>query len=264
MAFPPSQSTDPFDIASLFGLSTATGNFVGANVPGVSGIKTRQSFLQNERPGVTTRNLIHWLVPEGPIVQMYVNPQNISYNHKKNITSQRTKGGYSLQYWGPELTTINIDGTTGTSGIEGINVLYDIYNNEQLAFDPYALYLTAKLNQEQQGTGLTDNSALSIGADFVGSLLGASESNLPRGVSQPPTLAQLAFTVEMYWSGEIYRGYFTDFTVKESADQLGLFNYSISFVCTQKRGFRSNYLAWHRSATSGPSFSNPNTGGKQR
>lgn len=259
---PPDQSDDIFDINGTF-LSggSGSGGFVASNVPGSSGLSTRQGAIQNNRPAVSTRQLIHWLLPEGPIVQMYINPQNISYNYKKNISSQRTKGGYSLQYWGPELTVLNISGTTGTSGIEGINVLYDVYNNEQIAFDPFALFLAAKLNQERQTQGLfAPDSAFNESAEFIGSLLGANESLLPQGVTQAPSLASLAFTVEMYWSGEVYRGYFTDFTVKESADQLGLFNYDINFTVTQKRGFRSNFLAWHRSATSGPSNSDPQLG----
>lgn len=260
---PPDQSNDSFDIdGTFFGGGAGTSNsFVGSNVPGSSGLSTRQGMIQNNRPAVSTRQIIHWLLPEGPIVQMYINPQNISYNYKKTISSQRTKGGYALQYWGPELTILNISGTTGTSGIEGINVLYDIYNNEQIAFDPFALFLSAKLNQERQTQGLfAADSAFNESADFIGSLLGTNESLLPQGVTQAPSLASLAFTVEMYWSGEVYRGYFTDFTIKESVDQLGLFNYDINFTVTQKRGFRHNFLAWQRDPTKGPSNSDPELG----
>jgi len=214
---------------------------------------SRQSFVQSGRPGVSTRQLIHWLIPEGPIVQMYINPQNISYNDKKSVTSQRTKGGFVLQYWGPELTTLNLSGTTGTSGIEGINVLYDVYNNEQVAFDPFALFLAERLNQEQNT--LLESSDFNEN-EFIGSLLGSSESMLPNN-SSSPSLASLAFSVEMYWSGAVYRGFFTDFIVKESSESLGLFQYDINFTVTSKRGFRSNFQPWHKSATSGPSDSGP-------
>jgi len=76
----------------------------------------------------------------------------------------------------------------------------------------------------------------------------------------PPTLADMAFRIEMFYAGEVYRGFFNDFTVEESADNLGFFNYTINFTVTQKRGFRQNFLAWQRSANDGPVQSNPETG----
>ena len=247
MGFPPQQSNDntlpPVD-----------------SPPSVSGLSTRQGRVRNERQGQFTRKIVHWLVPEGPIVQMYVNPQTIKYANKKNITPTRTKGGFVIQYWGPDLIKLGISGTTGTSGIEGINVLYDVYMNEQLAFDPYALYLAQKQQQETLTSdifGIGSSIASGDGEGFISSLVGASEQAAPQATVQGPTLASLAFSVEMYWSGEVYRGYFEDFSVTEDANNVGLFNYDFTFTATQKRGFRRNFMAWHRSAVSGPSDSDP-------
>lgn len=253
-ATPPAQSNDFFDIAGLFGLSAPTGPQVS------SGINSQQNNLPNNRAAISTRHQIRWLVPEGPIVEMYINPQNISYNYKKTISPQRTKGGYVIQYWGEDLVPLNISGTTGTSGIEGINVLYNVYRAEQLAFDPFALYQAAQKSLQNSSAGVFGtNSALGSG-NVLDSILNASQSVLPKPVANPPSLAALACTVEMYWSGEVYRGYFTDFSVKESASELGLFNYDINFMVTQRRGFRQNFLAWHRSPTDGPSNSDPING----
>jgi len=266
---PPLQSSDIFDISQqLLGRNPQPANgFQAASVPTTTGLGTRTGRLPTEVIASSTRKMVHWLVPEGPIVEMYINPQSIVTNHKKNITSQRTKGGFSLQYWGEDLTILNISGTTGTSGIEGINVLHDIYRNEQLAFDPYALFLAQKQQQETYagdvfgiGSALSGSSAGEIGDTFVNSLIGASEEAFPQAAGQAPTLASLAFQVEMYWSGEVYRGYFTSFQVTESVQNLGMFDYQIGFTVTQKRGFRRNFLAWHRSAVYGPSNSNPDFG----
>ena len=66
------------------------------------------------------------------------------------------------------LSILDITGTTGTSGIEGINVLYDIYRNEQLAFDPFALFLAAKNNQDTfAGDIFGIGSALDSGDSFL-------------------------------------------------------------------------------------------------
>lgn len=267
MAFPPSappsSSTDVFDLAGqVMGTAPATPTGFSADyVPGTTGFGVRETLLQPYRPAVNARNIMHWLVPEGPIIQMYINPQNVTYTFKKNITPARTKGGYTVQYWGEELGGLNISGTTGTSGYEGINVLYDLYRNEQLQFDPFALFLLAQQSEDSLSSSLFGGSdALSAGLSLGASLLGASESLLPGGVQEPPSLASMALTVELYWSGEVYRGYFTEFIVKESADQLGLFSYDMNFTVTQKRGFRQNFLGWHRSPVYGPSNSDPRVG----
>ncbi|HVI40700.1 MAG TPA: hypothetical protein VM577_08570 [Anaerovoracaceae bacterium] len=263
MVFPP--SSPPASPSSLTGAilgtsSTNANGFSADFVPGTSGFGVREVLLQPYRPAVNARNIMHWLVPEGPIIQMYINPQNVTYTFKKNITPTRTKGGYTVQYWGEELGNLSISGTTGTSGYEGINVLYDLYRNEQLQFDPFALFLQAQFSAETLTAGLFGGDALSAGATIGSSLLGAAESLIPGAVQQPPTLASMALTVELYWSGEVYRGYFTEFVVKESADQLGLFNYDMNFTVTQKRGFRQNFLGWHRSPVYGPSNSDPVVG----
>jgi hypothetical protein len=256
MALTPSQQAGAFQSGpSSF---TASSNNFGT-----------ESKVHNFRPATNVRNIMHWLIPQGPVVQMYINPQNISYNYKKGITPTRTKGGYTIQYWGEELTVLNISGTTGTSGIEGINVLEDLYRNEQVQFDPYALYLQSQINQSNQSPSLSTlfgspspsaSPGSSPGASIAGALLGAAQQIAAPSSQQPPTLASLAMTVEMYWSGEVYRGFFTSFTVRESVDHLGMFFYDLSFSVTQKRGFRSNFLPWHRSPNNGPSNSDPQFG----
>jgi hypothetical protein len=223
--------------------------FSGSATPSTLGYGTRQSKLQNNRAAVSTRQIIHWAVPEGPVIQMYVNPQTITYNYGKDISPQRTRGGYVVQYFGPKLTTLRIGGTTGSSGIEGINVLYDLYRYEQLAFDPYALYLAAEAYENIQSE---------FNPSLASTLFGDAGS-VTTNVN-PPSLADMAFRVEMFYAGEVYRGFFTEFTVNEKADNIGLFDYDMSFTVTQKRGFRQNFFAWHRSAVDGPSNSNPRYG----
>jgi len=235
-------------------LGDAFNLFNAAPTPSTLGYGTRQYKLKNNRVGVSTRQIIHWAVPEGPIIQMYVNPKSIRYNYKKDISSTRTRGGFVVQYFGPQLPTLTIQGTTGTSGIEGINVLYDLYRYEQLAFDPYALYMAAEKFKNSNGMSTFEETASSV----IG-LLSGSSSN-PIANLTPPSLADLAFRVEMFYAGEVYRGYFTDFNVTEDADSLGMFNYDMNFTVTQKRGFRQNFFAWHRSANDGPSKSNPDNG----
>lgn len=232
--------------------------------PPSSGNQIRQAQIPNYRLANSVRNMVRWFLPEIGIVEMYINPQSIKYSDTKNISAPvRTRGGYIVQYWGEELGKISISGTTGSSGVEGINVLYDIYRNEQVAFDPIALASEAARDaaSTQSVNPLSFGEVIGVG---VNSLFDQVNSVIKTGNIDPvlprPTLASIAFQTELYWSGWVFRGYFTSMTVNESSGNLGLFDYSMEFVVTQKRGLRLNFLPHHRSAVNGPSNSDPSFG----
>jgi len=230
-----------------------------ANIPpSVSGSSTREGQGPNYRDAVTKRDMLMWLIPEGPTIQMYINPQSIRYNHKKLINKVRTKGGYALQYYGEDLTDLVIAGTSGSAGYEAINVLYEIYRNEQFKFDSYGLTLQAerdKADQESFDSLIFGGGVLGDLSNAAVNLKAAAKGNYNSLIQSrnKPTLASLAFTVEMIWKNLIYRGYFTSFSVTESAEHFALFDYSIGFTVTQIRGYRLNDQAFHKSPTTGPS-----------
>jgi hypothetical protein len=267
MAFP-QESQDILELAgqSLVGGSRDVPGLTSTNIPGQSGFSKLGVNIPSGRDAFFTRHMVRWFVPEAGVIEMYINPQGISYQEKKHITSHRTKGGYVLQYWGEELTQISINGTTGSSGIEGINVLHNVYRSEQIAFDPYALALASDRDAENndQFSFLGDFPSNSLGGtlsglgrSFVDLTSNAIETGATASTRAQPTLASLAFSVEMFYSGWVYRGYFSNFNVEERAEKLGLFDYNMTFISTQRRGTRTNFLPWHRSATNGPSLTDP-------
>lgn len=225
--------------------------------------------------GGTKRHIMHWFVPDMGIIKMYVNPDNVHYAYKKAINSQRTKGGFTLQYWGEELPILRISGTTGSSGIEGINVLYELYRAEQYAFDPVGLTLASEASSSNIANSLIGNVAGGIGSaitnsqnssfasalgnTIVSGLTGIDPANNNLSPKNLPSLASVAFGIELYYMGWVFRGYFTDFDFTESAGDFN-YKYNMSFVVTQRRGYRINYFPWHKSATSGPS-NNGSAGG---
>jgi hypothetical protein len=221
--------------------------------------------VPSNKPGQLKRNIITWFVPEFGTVRMFINPQNIQYIDKKTIHKDRTKGGFALQYWGEELTEISISGTTGSSGVEGINMLHEIYRAEQLSFDAVGLTLAANNSAADAAnnlinagtnklfeTGTNLGAGLGTGLQALGGILGMDSPNNNLAPQNLNSLAQLAFTVEMYYSGAVYRGYFTDMTMTEKADNF-LWDYTMRFVATQKRGYRTNGFPFQRSAADGPS-----------
>lgn len=232
--------------------------FVVPPIPSPSGEGLPSSKIKSQRDHRNKRHIIHWFVPEVGVINMYINPQSISYNAKKMITSERTKAGFINTYWGEELMTLGIRGHTGSSGIEGLNVLYEIYRAEQINFDPIGLTMASDsmvsglgnlIGGAGQGVGGLGGELISSTAGILG-LNPLTQTILPRN---PPSLASLAFSVEMYYNHRVQRGYFTSFSYTESVDQMGLFNYDIGFTVTQTRGYRINTYPHQRSANDGPS-----------
>lgn len=239
--------------------------FIVPPIPSASGDGLPSSKVPSQRQHINKRHIIHWFVPEVGIINMYVNPESIDYSFKKLITPERTKGGYVIQYWGEDLPRLSIRGTTGSSGVEGLNVLYEIYRSEQLTFDPIALTMASDSTVSGVRDLIGDIGSLgNIGSSIAGGfangvssltngILGLNpltQSILPRN---PSTLASLALSIELYYNGWVFRGYFDSFNVHETKDELGLFRYEMQFVVTQRRGYRLNFMPWHKSAISGPS-----------
>jgi hypothetical protein len=225
------------------------------------------NHVPNNKPSQLKRNIMTWFIPQFGIVSMYVNPESISYQHKKLISKDRTKGGYTLQYWGEDLTAINIGGTTGSSGIEGINVLYEMYRAEQYAFDPMALTLAANNASEDLAQGLLGGVSSLLGGPstsggaggLLGGILGVSSPNSALAPQNISSLAQLAFGVELYYGGWVYRGFFENMTINERSSSFAI-EYQITFMATQRRGYRTNYFPFTRSASTGPSnYTTPNS-----
>lgn len=175
---------------------------------------------------VHQRRLIQWEVPHlgsSFRIQMYINPQNIQISSTKDISETRTKGGYIIQYWGEKFDEVQINGTTGSAGVEGLNALKDVYRSEQLAL--------WKIVQNAGGSG----------------------------TKRRQSLAQLAASVILHYDNVQYFGYFKTFSSTENAEKLGLFDYQIAFTVTKTVGLRKNWLGWHRTPNSTTETPTPNT-----
>lgn len=213
---------------------------------------TASLIAEGNQRGDYKRRLMRWKTPNLGWVQMFLNPQQISINERKDIESTRTKAGFILQYAGEALIEIGISGTTGSAGIEGINVLRAVYRAEQIAFKSIASELDRSAPVAE---------AIQLSQGFIGDLTAGDTSLIGGGIAalndltqialnifnQPfPTLASLAANVELYFQGELFRGYFTAFDVTESGERPGLFDYNISFTAHSRQGIRRNFMPWHR------------------
>jgi len=220
--------------------------------------------------------------------QLYINPQNLNIRETKLVKKDLTKGGFIVQYWGEELPVIEVQGVTGSSGIDGINVLRDIYRHEQIQYRTVLAnrqreLAEATLLAAQEAASMLEASSvgetlLNIADTFTGGVGGAISgtltglSNSIDMITDPfrdqdaniigstsfggsgtfstvPTLAAFATNIDMYYQGEFFRGYFTNFATTESAQEPGHFSYSFSFVVTRRTGERTNFMPWHRNPT---------------
>jgi len=212
--------------------------------------------------GEKTRELIKWRVPGMGFVDMYINPQQLQIVEKKIITKQRTKGGFVIQYFGEELISITLNGHTGSSGVEGIEILRKVYRAEQEAFVKVEQQIADRLNSLSKGNTLS-GVANDIKKKGLGGAIGGLISDSLGGAQNPPllpTLASMANAVELYYQGWVFKGFFEGLTITESVSQgVGLFFYNISFTAISKRGTRTNFMPWHREPVSLKLSSGKNT-----
>jgi len=202
------------------------------------------------------------------VIPMYINPSSIGTTYNKIIQEVQTKGGFVVQYWGEKNVTLQIQGTTGSSGIEGIYVLERIYRHEQYEFERIlsrrmkvakerikdeALRQSQNLNNIQ----FSQRESLSAkifqagdGLNTIADVFCESTGSKPEIIGKIDTqesLGSLATQVEMHHDGLIFTGYFTNFSYNETANEPGLFTYTLGFTILKSEGKRDNFAKWHRS-----------------
>ena len=223
------------------------------------------NLIDRQHVGHVSREMVTWKTPHLGYIQMYINPQQIKIVSSKIIQNVRTKGGFVIQYGGENLDQIIIGGTTASAGMEGINILQAIYRSEQLAFEGIAVALEEQLSNVQldQAIGSVITAAGDSGSAAGNSFLFGQNvlqitSQLFNGLNRPrPTLASLASNIDMFFQGILYRGYFKSFSVTESAQKPGWFDYDIEFTAYARQGSRHNFMPWHKQPEGPASSSNP-------
>jgi hypothetical protein len=219
------------------------------------------NFLGRGKVGVYRRQIVTFTLPNRlESVQMYINPQNFKVDKRKLITGPvRTRGGFMVQYWGEEFDKISLSGTTGSSGIEGINLLEEVYRTEQQDFQGLAQALLQRVksgNFNDFVSGDVFRNVVNFGKILSdSSTQPGSFQRLLLGGDNGASLADIATNVRINYQGITYRGYFTSFSVTESAESPGLFDYIMEFTVIETIGKRLNFMPWHRVANAGPANS---------
>ena len=188
----------------------------------------------SSRP-VWARQPMIWELYDGTMVEMYINPQNVSIQANKKISQSRTKGGFVVQYWGDDLLTMAINGTTGSSGIEGIEILYDVYQSELLP--------PARLDELK---------GIQSGYPDLKSKLGVNPGQGPNDailldkIRRSDLVSRATQVCLWYGNFKKYYGFFTSFNIQEAAANPGEYIYSMTFMIWKTVGRDKNYMPWHR------------------
>ena len=203
------------------------------------------------------------------VVPLYINPNSINTSYTKNISETQTIGGFVIQYWGDRITTMSINGTTGSGGIDAINILYRVYKSEQIQFRNILLRRQAELaarvkeaETASQETGVVNslgaldeilfNGAFSNFAngvsetmDFFKSAVAGNDTSRTSPVRLLPTLSAFAVSLDMHFQGKVFRGYVDSMSIVENSASPGHFDYTIQFKCLKEYGERTNFMPWH-------------------
>jgi hypothetical protein len=202
------------------------------------------------------------------VIPFYVNPENIQIQDTKLIQKTLTKGGFSVQYWGEDLSTMSVSGTTGSGGIEAAYLLRDVYRHEQIQMNGIILERIKEAQIAAVAASANAEASPDTAYNLIDQLTGGAVSQVVDGFNSvidavsnsystedpsiekiylTPTAAAFATSIDLYFGGERYRGYFENFSITENAQSPGIINYQFSFVITRRWGTRKNYMPWHRS-----------------
>lgn len=204
------------------------------------------------------------------VIPLYISPTTFNIEENKIIIETLTKGGYLVEYWGEKLPVISASGTTGSGGIEAIEILRSVYRNEQIQmynllqqrgtelseFAPAALRNTNAASTQaglvsffdsltRNGISEIINGTQSVIDEIVDIFEEPIEEN-PEPVTLIPNLGTFAVAVDLYLQGFKYRGYFKSFRISETGESPGIFNYDFTFSVLRRSGERKNFMPWHR------------------
>ena len=168
------------------------------------------------------------LLPDYMKMVLHVNPSSMAVNYTKVIERIQTKGGFVEQHWGEGLDTLEFNMATG-----GFMRLYSGLSN-----------ITG-------GTGSIDTEGTrreSIAYDKYLDLLALSHNN----GSIYDVTGKIVFqgAIKVTFDGGVYLGFFSDFSVDETADKPYQFTLTSSFTISREILKIRSTPVWNKDANS--------------
>jgi len=150
------------------------------------------------------------VLPESLKMVLHVNPASLNFSYTKQIERIQTKGGFVEQHWGDAPTTVSLNRVTdgfmrlysGLSNITGGGQNMGGTRRETIAYDKYLDMLALFKNN--------------------GSVYDTTGKIVFQGV------------IQMTFDGGIYLGWFTSFSVTESAEKPYMFDLTAEFMVAKE------------------------------
>jgi hypothetical protein len=161
---------------------------------------------QGKRPvvfDILGPNLEDSILPDDLRMVLHVNPSTMSIKYERQVERIQTRGGFVEQHWGDKVTSLDFNIATGGfmrlyAGLSSITSLdYDGTRRETIAYDKYLDLLALFHNN--------------------GSVFDSKGDIVFQGA------------IKVTFDGGVYIGWFTSFTVAESADKAFQFALTTSF-----------------------------------
>lgn len=132
-------------------------------------------------------------------VTMYINPDKMSIAQQKVKGKQYTRGGIFYHHWGDDHPVMSLSGTTGMSGMKGIEVLENIYHasGTLLRYQEFgpSKYITDTLRTQDNAVLLNDVNINST-VDVMNS---AANSNSQKYISDLKTYVSKSYVLQTEW-----------------------------------------------------------------
>lgn len=164
------------------------GNFPNGEADAVSDTGHRPVIFDILGPDMETS-----ILPEGYKLVLHINPTSLSLKFKRKVERIQTKGGFVEQHWGDDLTSMDLEMSTGKfmrlyTGLTATTspILSGGSRRETLAYDSY-LDMLALFHHN-------------------GSVFDTNGQVIFQGA------------IKVTFDGGVYLGHFTSFTVNQSAD----------------------------------------------
>jgi hypothetical protein len=97
-------------------------NFAGAGQ--FSPLTSAVDFISNPRGLTEILESVDFAITmiKNPVISLFINPQSITVTKNILLNKQQTKGGFVVQFWGPDLETIQVKAETGYFGLSNVPI----------------------------------------------------------------------------------------------------------------------------------------------
>lgn len=155
-------------------------------------------------------------VPDTTAFTFRINPTHIKVNKSKLFTKLRTRGGFEFQHWGPDITEITLDGTTGNLSPTWVGTKFKT-----------VLGVSVPIPKDLYNPDISSGAPTEDNSDAM-----AAFRELDRLINndQNETMVKNGSRFALSYRGQIFVGHIATFSYDEKGDQPFQIYYTMQFL----------------------------------